>query len=54
MSKLLQLFLFLFVFCALVVSMAKASVTLALYWQSIQPQNYLGYRLAESLAGSLA
>ena len=48
MPKVLQWGLLLFLLCALVVSMAIASVTLALYWEHHRARNYLGYRLAMS------
>jgi len=44
--KVLQWGLLLFLVCALVASMAIASVTLFLFWEHNRARNYLAYRLA--------
>jgi len=48
MPKVLQWGLLVFFICALVASMAIASMTLFLYWEHNRPRNYLAYRIAAS------
>ena len=48
MPMVLQWCLLLFLFAALMVLIAIAGLTVALFWEHIRPQNYLGYRFAAS------
>jgi hypothetical protein len=48
MPMVFQWGLTLFLFAALMVLIAIAGLTVALFWEHIRPQNYLGYRFAAS------
>jgi hypothetical protein len=54
MPKALQWGLLVFFICALVASMAIASVTLFLFWEHNRPRNYLFYRIAEGSAAMVS
>jgi hypothetical protein len=53
MPKALQWGLLVFFICALVASMAIASVTLFLFWEHNRPRNYLFYRIADGAAATV-